>query len=373
MNPGSIRLGSPQPGDELIRAYLMSRPPLYQSFDETTGIDCLTMVLRRLHAHTMIGPHGFLRFRSFQDAEKDNAIIRHSWQKFGTEPHERRDATASWRMLKPELGHHGLRADASLGDICTSVLMNKTYWSQNEMRLLEPKVCLESWQIVGENAEEIASLSLLRLDLDDSPDLTLQDAVDRSFGIFEREGKRTMHRPSRPYIIRVLYNPESQQRLFFQELRGLILPFWTETGDRNDPFDKSGTAPYVLLAVVRMRENSTNHDYARMYACHGSEIICQYEHAHFLRTDWSVEDADNNIYMLFYGAEGEAPFGETTTFPEVAPPSLDDEDIDDLLDLGKCLDEVMNETLPEREPGVTEEENSEGNIRMPGQNGIFPG
>ncbi|KIL89034.1 hypothetical protein FAVG1_07428 [Fusarium avenaceum] len=332
MNPGDIRLGSPRPSDERIRSYLLSRPPLYQSFDETSGIDCLTMVLRRLHAHTMLGSHGFLGLRSFQDAEQDNATIRHSWQKFGTEHQERHDATNSWKMLKIELGRHGLRANSPFGDLCNSALMNKTYWSQNEMRLL--------------------------------------DAVDRSFGIFEREGKPTLHRPARPYIFRVLYNPGSQQRLLFQELRGLILPFWTETGDRNDPFDKSGTAPYVLLAVVRIREKLIDQDYTRMYACQGSEIVCRYEPPHFLRTDWSVGDADNNMYMLFYGVEGVAPFGDPTTFPEVEPPSLDDDDLKFLQGYMEVLDKHNAEMLAEREAGAAE--NSQENARTPGQDGIFP-
>ncbi|KAG5797240.1 hypothetical protein H9Q69_003709 [Fusarium xylarioides] len=312
---------------ERISTILQTRHPIAPKGSESTGLQCMAAILRRIHSHAMLGPEGLAKADHFKQAEIDNPIIRFSWQMFERDVSMRRIRAADWAKMKSQLQDCGLQTTASFEELCKSGMMNHTYWSQNEMRLLEPKMCLETWQVVNESTEEIASSSLVTLDRTHSPEMTLEQAVESSFGIVRREGKLTLHRPKDPVIIRVLYNPGSGLRLPFRELRGFNLPIWRETQDQQDPFGTSERAQYVLLAVVRMRCDPNGIDLVRFYATTGAEITPEYGGLKCLATGWSMEDDDQHRYMLFYSPPGHHfnPI-EASTVPEVAGPSIDDDD-----------------------------------------------
>ncbi|KAF5575865.1 hypothetical protein FPCIR_12916 [Fusarium pseudocircinatum] len=309
-----------------ISIILQTRHPIAPKGSESTGLQCMTAILRRIHSHAMLGPQGLAKADHFKQAEIQNPIIRFSWQMFETDVSTRYIRTTDWAKMKSQLDECGLQTAASFQELCSSSMMNHTYWSQNEMRLLEPKMCLQTWQTINESTEEIASSSLVTLDRAHSPEMTLEQAVESSFGVFRREGKPTLHRPQQPLIIRVLYDPGSGPRLPFRELRGFGLPIWRETQDRQNPFDTSERAQYVLLAVVRMRANPKDKDLVRFYATTGAEIIPEHG-LKCLATGWSTEDEDHHRYMLFYSPPGHYldPI-EASAFPEEAGPLIKDDD-----------------------------------------------
>ncbi|KAG9498452.1 hypothetical protein J7337_009257 [Fusarium musae] len=305
---------------------LQTRHPMAPKGSESTGLLCMTAILRRIHSHAMLGPEGLAKADHFKQAEIENPIIRFSWQMFERDASTKKLRTADWAKMKSQLQECGLETTASFEDLCNSRMMNHTYWSQNEMRLMEPKVCLETWQIINESTEEIASSSLVTLNRAQSPEMTLEQAVETSFGMFRREGKPTLHRPQQPIVIRVLYDSGSGPRLPFRELRGFGLPIWRETQDRQNPFDTTERAHYVLLAVVRMRANPNDKDVVRFYATSGAEIIPE-KAPKCLATGWSIEDEDHHRYMLFYSPPGHYldPI-EASAFPEEAGPLVEDDD-----------------------------------------------
>ncbi|KAF5533597.1 hypothetical protein FPHYL_13592 [Fusarium phyllophilum] len=310
-----------------VALILETRHPLAANKTHSTGLQCLTAVLRRINSHVMLGPEGLANTQHFQSAEAENPIIRFSWLMFGRDPSELEMRHRDWMSTKKELVNRGLKVSETFETLCTSRMMNQSYWSQDEMRLLAPKMCLETWQVVNEDTEEIASAGLVTLDRARSPDMTLQQAVESSFGMFRREGKRTLHRPARPYIIRVLYNPGPSPRLSFRHLRGFNLPIWRETQDRQNPFDTSERAPYVLLAVVRMRCSPEADDFVRFYAAIGTEIVPQYEDIPCVDTNWSVEDENSNRYMLFYGPPAhDTSLNVASDSPETERRSVKDDD-----------------------------------------------
>ncbi|KAF4415656.1 hypothetical protein FACUT_13216 [Fusarium acutatum] len=300
-----------------VAIILETRHPVAANNSHSTGLQCLTAVIRRINSHVMLGPEGLAITQHFQSAEAENPIIRFSWLIFGRDPSELEMRYRDWMSTKRELVKRGLKVSETFETLCTSRMMNQSYWSQNEMRLLKPKMCLETWQVVNEDTEEIASASLVTLDRARSPDMTLQQAVESSFGIMRREGKRTLHRPARPHIIRVLYSPGPGPRLPFRDLRGFNLPIWRETQERENPFDTRERAQYVVLAVVRMRCAPQAGDFVRFYAAHGAEIVPEYEDIPCVDTDWSVEDENQNHYMLFYGPPGhDTSVNDASAFPE---------------------------------------------------------
>ncbi|KAF5623668.1 hypothetical protein F25303_11772 [Fusarium sp. NRRL 25303] len=310
----------------IVAVILETRHPVAASNSHSTGLQCLTAVLRRVNSHVMLGPEGLANTQHFRSAEAENPIIRFSWLMFGRDPSKMEMRYKDWMSTKRELVKRGLKVSDTFEALCTSSMMNQSYWSQDEMRLLEPKICLETWQVINETTEEIASASLVTLDRDTSPDATLQQTVDSSFGIIRREGKRTLHRPAKPSIIRVLYSPGSGPRLSFRELRGFNLPIWRETKDRQNPFDTRDRARYVILAVVRMRCAPQDDDFVRFYAAHGPEIVPEYEDIPCVDTDWSVEDENQNRYMLFYGPPGHGTsLNDPSAFPEIARPLVKDD------------------------------------------------
>lgn len=312
--------------NDVVAIILETRHPVAAKNSDSTGLQCMTAVLRRINSHVMLGPEGLANTQHFRSAEAENPIIRFSWQMFGREASGIHMRHSDWMTTKKQLKNCGLKVSATFEELCTSRMMNHSYWSQNEMRLLEPKMCLDTWQVVNEDTEEIASSSLVTLDRNRSPGVTLQQAVESSFGVVRREGKRTLHRPARPHIIRVLYSPGSGPRLLFQELRTFNLPIWRETQDKQNPFDMSERAQYVVLAVVQMRINAEEEDYVRFYAAHGTEIVPEYEDIPCVGTHWSVEDENQNRYMLFYGPPGhDTGLNDASAFPEIAKPLVKDD------------------------------------------------
>ncbi|RKL46851.1 hypothetical protein BFJ72_g2591 [Fusarium proliferatum] len=327
--PGDIRRHHDirSPNADVVFFILQTRPPIIPDISNTTGLQCMTAIFRRIYSHNMLGPDGLANTQHFRQAEAENPVMSFAWQMFGQDLSSRQLRHDAWMKTKTHLEQREVDVSATFEELCTSRMMNHTYWSQNEMRLLEPKMCCETWRTVGENTEEIASSSLVSLDRNMSPDMTVQQAVESSFGIIRREGKHTLQRPARPHIIRILYSSGSGPRLSFRELRDFNLPIWRETQDRQNPFDTSERAQYVILAVVRMRANLAANDLVRLYAASGAEIVPVYEDIPCMGTHWSIEDENQHRYMLFYAPPGyDARLDDAYAFPEVAGPLIKDDD-----------------------------------------------
>ncbi|KAG5821636.1 hypothetical protein H9Q74_000017 [Fusarium xylarioides] len=321
---------------DVVASILETRPPRYVTPVKHCGFPCLITVMRRINSHMMLAPNGLVRSQSWRQAENNNPIISHSWQMFGPERGARELSHRSFGDITKTLPSLGVDPSASFYKLCTSSLMNQTYWSRDELRLFEPKVCLETWELVGEEPNEIAESSVVRLNLAQHPATTLQRAVEDSLGIIDRQGKPTLHRPGRPCIVRVLLDTSPENQLPFDCLRAFQLPIWKETGNREVPFDTTKSALYVVLAVVRMESGASDRDQVRIYASQGPEIVPEYEDVPYMSTGWSVEDKVQQSYMLFFGT---APAGmeelhSILGVPEVLQPALP---ADDMPQMRHCL------------------------------------
>ncbi|KAM5508950.1 hypothetical protein FOXYSP1_11916 [Fusarium oxysporum f. sp. phaseoli] len=291
---------------DVVASILETRPPRCIAPVKTCGFSCIVTVLRRINSHMMLAPNGVLNSQSWRQAEANNPFISHSWQMFGPERDTRKLSQYSLDDVRKRLCRLDIDISSSFHRLCTSSLMNETYWSRDEMRLLEPKVCLKSWKLVGEDPKKIAESSVVRLDLVQYPGITLQRAVEDSLGVLHRDGEPSLCRPGRPCIVRILLNTGTENQLPFDALRSFQLPVWNETGKREMPFETTETARYVILAVVRMEDGEHGRDQVRIYASQGPDIVPEYEDVPYMSTDWSVEDKIQTSYMLFYGT---APAG----------------------------------------------------------------
>lgn len=121
---------------------LTLQPPIFCR--GTTGIDSLTTVIRQIYAHAMIGGDGIAQTQWFKDAEKENHILSYAWALMGD---NEEDAAAAQLVRAQTIQKMGGRAgtdDPSFKELCTSEMMNKTFWSQYHFRLYYP---VYSWRI----------------------------------------------------------------------------------------------------------------------------------------------------------------------------------------------------------------------------------
>ncbi|KAF4969295.1 hypothetical protein FSARC_3450 [Fusarium sarcochroum] len=306
---------------EIVAAILDTNLPNYEGGSQCSGLDCLTVVVRRIYSHTMLGPGVSEALGWTINSEEKNPILRHAWDIFGNEDQDKKETREAQQKLSSKLQAMGYSTSASFEDLCNSPLMKETFWCQDVFRLHDILLCPRTAAAINESPDEIARTSLLELDHVANPDLALKAVIDKSFGLIVRNGKEVNSRPSRPWIIRLVYqpHPEPQKRLDINGLRCLSLPFWED--DKNEPtvtYRETGRSRYCLLAVVRLRDTSVANDYVRTYSCNGANIIAEYEPPEFTSCGWSLKDSPGK-YMLFYGLLPD-DIEDPRRFPEVAPP-----------------------------------------------------
>ncbi|KAM0545564.1 hypothetical protein ACHAPJ_011264 [Fusarium lateritium] len=306
---------------EIVAAILDTRPPLWSGRNQSSGLDCLIVVLRRIYSHTMLDP-GTSDYLDLAGASEKNPILNHAWHMFGQSREEVQEATKSRMEVSKALEKMSYSSQGSFEEICNSSLMNDTFWSHVVFRLSEPIFCPRTGDDIHETLDDVACQSLLNLDQVAHPDMNLQDVVNNAFGRVHRGGKEAFSRPSRPWVIRLRYQPSSepQSRLDINGLRSLQLPVWGV--EKNQPtlsFEEVGKTDYFLLAVVRLRSRESSSDFVRTYQSHGANTVAEYEPSTFVYNDWSVKDSPGR-YMLFYGqASGPPSIDDPRRFPEVAP------------------------------------------------------
>ncbi|KLO81570.1 uncharacterized protein FFB20_14874 [Fusarium fujikuroi] len=318
---------------EILAAILEGRHPRFPEDEARPGFDCLIVVLRRIYSHVMLGT----TLDWLAASEKENPVLRLAWHTFDDDKEEVKDALRLRQDVLNALHPMGLDSGASFEEFCNSSLMNKTFWSQDEFRLIDTPYCMETFQKVDGSPDEFAGASLVELDRVQNPDLLLQEAVDKSFGVIAKSGKQVMCRPSHAAVVRVLYKA-GVQRLDINDLRSLSVPLWEECKDSDDiSFQEVGRVQYCLLAVVKV--DHLRGDKVRTYGIQGSNIVAEREPREIIDHDWSVVLPGK--YMLFYGQQTMRNPGDPTRFPEVQGPRISEKQCDLLKGVGEDLNSEM--------------------------------
>ncbi|KAF4992940.1 hypothetical protein FDECE_13555 [Fusarium decemcellulare] len=287
---------------------LQLRPPPASSPGPTTGLDCLVVVLRRIYAYLAVGSKGVSHEIWFKEAESDNPILSYAWLMFGNPRDDgarRRIAQAKSALIAalPRASPDAPQ-DVSFQELCTSDLMNKSLWCERLFHMFHPDILIAptSETLVQQEpctGHELVVRSMLHLNLQQIPGLTLQALVDMSYGKLPGDVLRA---PKRPAIIRILYTPGEHVRLPFNQLWRFVL----YQGKFLDVTDQLAYKPhvvkacYTLCAIVRLRRVDSERDIVRTYSSNGAPIVPEYETPCMGPSDWSVEDSTLHSFMLFY-------------------------------------------------------------------------
>ncbi|EKJ69122.1 hypothetical protein FPSE_10703 [Fusarium pseudograminearum CS3096] len=331
---------------------LECRYPTVTKDNARSALDCLIVVLRCIYSNFMFEHGGACHW--IGAAEKKNHILRHAWSPFGPERSDvREDARDREQVLKLISG-----CDSSFESLCNSELMNEAFWSQNEFLLFEGLLGATDAKYVEASPTQFANQCLLKLDLLTDPTSTMEGVIKESFGRIPFCHQWVWSRPSRPWIIRVMYTPNviMSRRLGINDLRTLRIPIWKQRESAETAcWDEIGKSEYFLMAVVRLRDDRHTQDYVRTYNEFGANIVAENPSDTFVNNSWSLND-DGGKYMLFYGLDVCPGLDDRTRFPEVARPLFPDEDVD-LIELSikdslKCKTSSDKPQMPRQEPSV---------------------
>ncbi|KAF9766900.1 hypothetical protein IL306_000597 [Fusarium sp. DS 682] len=310
----------------------------------TTGLDALIVVLRRIYTATMLGPTGLAQTEWMKNAEEENPILKHAWHFMGDSEEEKLAAGRARANLIEALGTEMNAGTASFKELCTSSLMNRTFWSQVPLSLFWPTLYVPSMRLVHQDPNDRADTNLVRLNREKNPDMSLQEAINGQFGIEQEDSQHVIRRPKYPMIIRVLLRTKdgsNRNRIEFEDIRQFFLPQWVETDDDEGHILMGGEPQrYTIIAVVRMRPDETAvneamqdqdadetyDDVVRTYAQNGPNIIAAYEDGTLMPGLWSVEDLRPYPleFMLFYMQKPGDQRDDPTRLPEHAqPPRFD--------------------------------------------------
>ncbi|KAF4462523.1 hypothetical protein FALBO_10666 [Fusarium albosuccineum] len=216
--------------------------------------------------------------------ESDNPILSYAWLGFGN-PRDR-ETQGRIAQAKSALVAALPRADpdapqdVSFRDLCTSDLMNKSLWCEPLFHMFHPDVLIAptSETLVQQEpwtGHELVVRSMLHLNLQQIPGLTLQTLVNMSCG---KLPGGVLRAPKRPAIIRILYTPGQHLAYKPQVVK----------------------ACYTLCAMVRLRRVDSERDVVRTYSSNGAPIVPEYETPCMGPSDWSVQDNTLHSFMLFY-------------------------------------------------------------------------
>ena len=243
------------------------------------GFDCLVVVLRSIYSNMMIGNGTPIDWSAA--AEEKNPILGYAWSLFDSDEKEKEVSLKRRSAVLQAISGHG----TSFGVLCTSALMNETFWSQDIFRLSRNLRCIGTGQIVERSADEIARASILEFDHAMNPNLTLGEVVNRSFGVISFNGQDVASIPNNPWIVRLLYKPalNASKRLDINGLKTLYLPVWEQVMSEADAcYHEVRKEAYFLLAVVRMQGDDFQPEYVRTYNRYGANILAEYEQETFV-------------------------------------------------------------------------------------------
>ncbi|KAF5604559.1 uncharacterized protein FSUBG_6862 [Fusarium subglutinans] len=332
--------------DRRIAASILdTRPPLWHGSKNTSGMDCLIVVLRRIYSFAMLA-HGVSEDLGWvQESERMNPILGHAWHVFGQGSVEESNATMARSEVEKTLKDIKLDPNASFYDLCCSSLMNKTFWSKDVFRLSEPPFNTDTGEAINMSMDDIATSSIVQC---------RDGRLVFYLALCKWSDIPACFVPSQPWVVRVLFTCTQGQgdKNSFSLRRTLNLPVWEEIEEGPTlAFKKGHPMEYNLLAVVRLRDEELGgNDYVRTYSPYGPNIVPEYEPASFMSTEWSVESEGK--YMLFYGiSPHDLGLTNTSNFPEVAGPDIVDEElVKDFKELMASLRKSEPSTQVQEEP-----------------------
>ncbi|KAF5232500.1 hypothetical protein FANTH_12961 [Fusarium anthophilum] len=330
------------PQADIVAAILEGRPPQFSNRDARPGFDCLIVVLRRIFSHIMLGPVPAIDWLAA--SEKENPILRFAWGLFGDGEAEVKSANKARYKVFDELPSKGLDHQYSFEELCNSSLMNKTFWSQSEFRLIGNLVDIDTRELVEVSHDELADTSLLKLNHAEHPGQPLHEVINQSFGVLTKNEKQLLSQPHNPRIVRVMYTPSPDDtiRFAYDKLRGLHVPMMEF--DPKDPRNAviTGWIGYSLLAVVRLRDGQHSTEFVRTYGGRGENLTGEREPPSIVNNTWSINDRHGK-YMLFYGVVTDDPELSIARFPEVSVPMMTENDAQMMKRMESFLDSVMHE------------------------------
>ncbi|KAH7262921.1 hypothetical protein BKA59DRAFT_551135 [Fusarium tricinctum] len=348
-------------GCQIANDILQCRPPFSRT--PAAGFDCLVVVIRRIYSRCMIGEKAVVTPKWLKTSEQSNPILGHAWHTFGRTPAEVVESDKERKWVFTKLRELEIEPKSSFEDLCHSAMMNYTFWAQNVFRLVDTLYEVNTGNQAKVNLDEIARMSLLKLDHVKSPEMTLNDAINRAFGVIDLE-EPVISTPACPRVVRVLYHSHVQEerRLGLKDLRYLQLPVWQEDMESPEPgFNVVGEVVYSLMAIVRLQDEAHPTDFVRTYSPHGCNIVPEYELQTCMEREWRLTDPSAR-YMLFYErVDGELEPEDDGPAPlhEVAMPQRVDTHTFELVE--KCLDKFTpSSAKPSGGPSNTQQKGHQG-------------
>ncbi|KAH7133160.1 hypothetical protein B0J13DRAFT_529084 [Dactylonectria estremocensis] len=215
---------------------LKSHLPLSSGSAKLGGLDCLLIALRRIYAHSMLGPLGIAQDKEFKDAEASSPILTTAWSTLSRRDQESRQEIQARDALLVNLSSSMGKED-SFEELCMSAGM-ESFW------LLEPLMGRHGSPAQPDYVQEI----VLILDRAASPESTLEFVIEGTRGIAEIDGSECVELYNEPNIARVAYTPGASP-IPFNDLRSFEMPI-SEQGEEETLVYNAYYRWYSLIAVV---------------------------------------------------------------------------------------------------------------------------
>lgn len=213
----------------IAQTLLDNCPPLWKGAQSSSELDCLIVLLRRIYSCFLTTTKGITKDLGWiSTSEAKNPILGHAWHVFGDSPEDVSRATKDREKLEEALTSLSINPSASFEDLCTSTLMNETFWAQDVFCLTRVPFDAVTGERPDLSPDEIVELSTLELDRSKTPGAVLQDVVDESFGLRTWKGTQLALIPSNPWIVRVDYRADSNggESLDINTFKQMHLPIW---------------------------------------------------------------------------------------------------------------------------------------------------
>ncbi|KAH6896659.1 hypothetical protein B0T10DRAFT_556534 [Thelonectria olida] len=293
-----------------ISLRLLSQPPMVFEPEarDTSGLDCMVRFLQ--YANYLTLAHGGSAKDAYHPPSGDeNPILTYSYRDFGRHRGGvalRNERIKAKQQLLDMLEQHVAGPDLSFDSIDYTPLMVETLWSLGPWDLAQSNMIWNGrfegpWQIDRFDAQKQDSLLDFDCQFDDKKDL--QTFIDDFF--------RPSFRYNPPYeilitnssaqLVRIRYRSHAVRPWPIERLREFEMPIASfSTDGERERVSWDTTVTFVLVAVVRLRDDKHGKDYIRTYGLSGCRTPMHDSSPSFMKGDWSLKDLGSKEYTLLY-------------------------------------------------------------------------
>lgn len=266
---------------ENIHIILLNNLPPGTPRAETSGFDCLVVVIRLIYSVTRLDhPINILN----RDFESENGILAYAWKILGSPfPVESEELDEVLLLDKCQAMCAGTDGKASFASLIDLKPMHRTLWDLPEFNIFHETVRRH-------DSRNLIDYSTIYVDrkptLQDSADSLLEDAMLLPHVKAEV-----------PKVLRASFESRHHPSLRFRDLRTFGLSYM----GYDDDFDEVVFNPerkYLLRAVVRLRNTPDEPDYVRTYRPSGHYIVPTIKEPTFMNDEWIIEPP--HTFWLFY-------------------------------------------------------------------------